>query len=264
MKHSTKKFLGLATLLAATVSLTHADITVFQENFEGTNLVQWIGKDGAPHQGQLVADPLNPANQVLSFTGVNASGDIFTAVPVDVSRPRQYVLSFDFLGVPNSTLPGLENGGFIGISAAPTGNDLLQSWIAGTFPLALTAPPSVATTLVADGQWHHYEIDFTAALDQLDLAQAFLMLEDWSNFGSLAGDAYFDNIKVVGVYDIGPILAQVPCEGPAPGKKWKNHGAYVSSVGKVVDTYLAADIIAEEEAKQIMDAAGSSNCGKKK
>jgi len=257
----TKKYLGLATLLAAMVNPTRADITLFQENFEGTNLVQWIGKDGAPHHGQLVVDPLNPANRVLSFSGVNASGDMFTATPLNFSRPRPYVLSFDFLGVAD---PTRENGGFIGISAAPTGNDLLQSWIGGTFPGALTSPPSVATTLVADGQWHHFEIDFTAALDQLDLAQAYLMLEDWANFGSIPGDAYFDNIKVVGVYDINQVLSQVPCEGPAPGKKWKNHGAYVSTVSNLADTYVSANIIAEEEAEQITDAAGRSDCGKKK
>lgn len=263
MKRSTKKFLGLATLFAATVSVARADITVFQENFEGTNLVQWIGKDGAPHQGQLVADPLNPANHVLTFTGVNFYGDIFTATPVNVSRPRPYVLSFDFLGVPDPNNPTRENGGFIGIAAAPTANDALQSWVAGTFPGALTAPPSVATTLVADGQWRHYQIDITAALDEKDLTQAYLMLEDWFNYGSIPGDAFFDNIKVVGVYDINQVLSQVPCDGPSPGKKWKNHGAYVSTVSKLADTYLAAGIIAPEEVTQITDAAGDSNCGKK-
>ena len=260
MKHSTKTFLGLATLVAATATL-RADITVFQENFEGTNLVQWIGKDGGAHQGQLVADPLNPANRVLSFSGVNASGDIFTAAPIDFSRPRQYVLSFDFLGNNN---PAVGNGGYIGISAVASGVDALQSWLGGTPATGLNAPPSVATTLIADGQWHHYEIDFTAALDQLDLAQAYLMLEDWSNASNIAGDAFFDNIKVVGVYDINQVLAQVPCEGPAPGKKWKNHGAYVSSVSKVAETYLAGNIIAPEEVAQITEAAGASNCGKKK
>ena len=264
MNHSTNFFLGLATLLAATVSASRADITVFQEAFEGTNLVQWIGKDGVPHQGQLATDPLNPANHVLTFSGVNFYGDIFTAKPINVSRPRPYVLSFDFLGVPDPNNPTRENGGFIGISAAPTTDDSLQSWIGGTFPGALTAPPSVATTLVADGQWHHYQIDFTAVLDEKDLTQAYLMLEDWFGLSSVPGDAFFDNIKVVGVYDTSPILAQVPCEGPTPGKKWKNHGDYVSTVSKVVDTYLAANIIAGEEALQIMNAAGGSDCGKKK
>jgi hypothetical protein len=258
----TKKLLGLAILLTTMANPTRADITLFQENFEGTNLVQWIGKDGAPHQGQLVTDPLNPDNRVLSFTGVNASGDMFTAAPLNFARPRPYILSFDFLGTPDPG--GRENGGFIGISVAPTGIDDLQSWLGGTFPGALTSPPGVATTLVADGQWHHYEIDFTAALDEMDLAQAYLVLEDWSNLGSIPGDAFFDNIKVVGVYDINQVVAQVPCAGPAPGKKWKNHGAYVSAVSKVADTYLAANIIAPEEVAQIMDAAGSSDCGKKK
>ena len=213
---------------------------------------------GAPHQASVL-DPLNPANHVVDLQRVNFSGDLLVA-PVNLSRPRPYVLSFDFLGIPS----GVENGGFIGIAAAPIGDDSQQSWVGGTFPGALTAPPSVATTLAADGQWHHYEIDFTAVLDEKDLTQAFLMLEDWFGLGSVPGDAFFDNIKVVGVYDISQVLAQVPCDGPAPGKKWKNHGDYVSTVSKVVETYLGANIIAPEEAQQILDAAGKSDCGKKK
>jgi len=180
-----------------------------------------------------------------------------------VSRPRQYILSFDFLGVPDPNNPTRENGGFIGIAEAPI-SDAEQFWIAGTFPGALTVPPPVATTLVADGAWHHYDIDFTSVVVSNNLTQTLLMLEDWFNFGSVPGDAFFDNIRVVGVFDTSPILALIPCQGPAPGKKWKNHGAYVSAVGKVVDAYLNANIIAPEEAFAIMTAAGNSDCGKRK
>lgn len=259
MKCKPASTLGIAALFVATANLSQADVILFQDKFEGTNLNQWIGKAGAPPQGQIVPDPLNPANHVLTFTGVNFSGDMFTAAPLNVSRPRQYVLSFDFLGLPS----GVENGGFIGIAAAPT-SDSQQFWIGGTYPGALTAPPSVATTLVVDGAWHHYEIDFTEVVTANGLTETLLMVEDWFNFGSVPGDAFFDNIKVVGVYDLAPILAQVPCEGPAPGKKWKNHGAYVSTVSKVVEAYVAADIIVESEADEIMSAAGQSDCGKAK
>jgi hypothetical protein len=261
MKFQTTKSLGLAALFIAAANCTQADVILFQDNFAGTNLNQWIGKAGAPHQGQLVVDPLNPANQVLGFTGVNFAGDIFSAVPLDVSRARQYVLSFDFLGLPDSGNPTRENGGFLGIADAA---DPLfqQSWIGGTYAPALTVPAPIATTLVADGQWHHYEIDITAVVEANDLTAIVLMLEDWGGLGSIPGDAFFDNIRLVGLYDILPILAQVPCEGPAPGKKWKNHGAYVSTVSKVVDAYVAVNIIAPEEAAQIVALAGESDCGK--
>jgi hypothetical protein len=263
MKFQTTKSLGLAALFIAAANFAQADVILFQDKFEGTNLNQWIGKAGAPHQGQLVVDPLNPANQVLSFTGINYGGDIFSAVPVDVSRPRQYILSFDFLGLPDSSNPTRENGGFLGIANAASPLSQL-SWIGGTYAPEVNTPAPIATTLVADGQWHHYEIDFTALVEANDLTAMLLMLEDWGGFGSVPGDAFFDNICVVGAYDILPILAQVPCEGPAPGKKWKNHGAYVSAVSKVVDAYLAANIIAPEEASQIIILAGASDCGSKK
>ena len=263
MKFQTTKSLGLAALFVAAANFVQADVILFQEKFEGTNLDQWIGKAGAPHQGQLVVDPLNPANQVLGFTGVNFGGDIFSAGPIDVSRPRHYVLSFDFLGLPDASNPALENGAFLGIANA-TDPLFQQYWIAGSYAPELTVPASIARPLAVDGQWHHYETDITALVEANNLSSLVLMLEDWGGRGSIPGDVFFDNISVVGVYDILPILAQVPCDGPAPGKNWKNHGAYVSAVSKVVDTYLAANIIAPEEAAQIMILAGASDCGSKK
>src|SRR6185436_17728188 len=57
-------------------------IAVFEDTFEAGNLNQWTGKPGFEHQGQIVNDPLNPLNHVLTFTGVNAAGDIFSASPI--------------------------------------------------------------------------------------------------------------------------------------------------------------------------------------
>ena len=262
MKNQTAKSLGLVALLVLAGNFAHADTILFQDNFEGTNLTQWIGKDGLPSNGLIVPDPLNPANHVLTFTAVNSYGDTYSAMPLNVSRSRPYILSFDFLGVPDPNNPTRENGGFIGIAQAPA-SDAEHFWIAGTFPGALTVPPPVATTLIADGTWHHYDIDFTSVVVSNDLTQTLLMVEDWFNFGSVPGDAFFDNIRVVGVFDINTVLNQIPCAGPAPGKKWKNHGAYVSAVSKVAEAYLNANIIAPEEAYQITVIAGSSGCGKK-
>ena len=71
MKFQTAKSLGLVALFVAAANFAQADIILFQDRFEGTNLNQWIGKAGGPHQGQLIVDPLDPANQVLGFTGIN-------------------------------------------------------------------------------------------------------------------------------------------------------------------------------------------------
>src|SRR6186713_1716658 len=126
MKFQITKSLGFAALFIAAANFAQADELLFQEKFESGNLDQWIGKSGAPHHGEIVTDPLNPTNHVLTFNGVNYAGDMFTAAPVDLSRPRRYVLSFDFMGIPGS----VGNGGMIGVAAAPT-SDSQQFWLGG-------------------------------------------------------------------------------------------------------------------------------------
>ena len=248
-----------ACLLAA-ASVSRGDWIVFQDNFESGTLDQWIGKSGDPPHGLIVTDPLNPSNQVLTFTQVNFSGDMFSASPINLSLPRHYVLKFDFLGVPDPANPFRGNGGFIGLAAAPT-SDSQQFWIGGTYEFALNTPPSVATVLTVDGAWHHYEIDFTEVIQANGLSQALLMLEDWFNFDSVPGDAFFDNVSVVALFDPNTVVSQIPCSGPAPGKKWKNHGAYVSAVSKLADSYLRAGLISQEEFYQITSIAARSGCG---
>ena len=263
MKRTTLNALGFIVFWLAAATVCRADITLFQDNFESGDLSQWIGKDGAPLNGQIVVDPLNASNHVLTFTAVNSYGDMFSAAPLDLSRPRQYVLSFDFLGLPDIYNPSRGNGGFIGIADTPSSFSE-QFWIAGTYLPALTVPPPVATALTVDGAWHHYDIDITEVIQANGLTQTLLMVEDWFNFDSVPGDVFFDNLRVVGVFDPNPILALVPCEGPAPGKKWKNHGAYVSTVSAIVNLYQSENLITAAEADQVMSIAGRSDCGKKK
>lgn len=257
MKCTTTGKLTLTALIAASTYFSHADIILFGDNFESGNLNQWIGKSGGPTSGQIVADPLNPTNRVLTFGGVTFGGDIFSATPLNVSMQRRYVVKFDFLGLPGAP----ENGAFVGFSDLPEAT-LNPFWIASTFPPGLSAPPSVATTLVANGQWRRYEIDFTEIVASNGLTQTFLMLEDWFDRGSVPGDVFFDNVSVVGVFDVNTVLAQVPCEGPSPGKRWKNHGHYVSTVAKVVALYLSENIITQAEAEAVMSLAAKSDCGK--
>ena len=174
-----------------------AQVTVFEDAFESGNLSQWIGQFGTPHHhGQIVADPLNPANHVLTFTAVSAAGDIFSASRIPALGGRRFVLSFDFLALPIEEVPPGEYGGFAGITTDPFGV-LPHYWLAGTYAPALNVPGSVATVLATDARWHHYEIDFTDIIASNSVLSFQVMLEDWYDRGSIPGDIYFDNLRLL-------------------------------------------------------------------
>jgi len=49
----------------------------------------------------------------------------------------------------------------------------------------------------------------------------------------------------------------VPCDGP-----WRNHGQYVSAVVRTARAFAAAGLITAGQQRDIINAAGGSNCGK--
>jgi len=259
MTKHTFQLLGLAALLAATTSTARADLELFHEDFESGDLTQWTGKIDEPHSGVIVPDPLNPANQVLTFTQVAVVGDIFTAEKFDLSGPRRYILSFDFLGLPVGDAAPAEYGGFVGLTAEPT-RTAEHYWVAGTAPDALNVAPEIATELIADGVWRRYEIDITDIVRTSGLTQIHLMLEDWLERESIPGDVFFDNIKLVGELDACEFDKLVPCCGP--GVKWRNHGQYVVAMTRLVHDCLKAGLITRAEAKAVITTAARSNCGK--
>src|SRR6266516_6211432 len=55
-----------------------------------------------------------------------------------------------------------------------------------------------------------------------------------------------------------------PCEGPASGGTWKNHGQYVSAVAQAASEFLAQGVLNQSQADAIVAAAGQSPCGSKK
>lgn len=55
-----------------------------------------------------------------------------------------------------------------------------------------------------------------------------------------------------------------PCEGPASGGAWRNHGQYVSAVARAVSELLAEGLIDQSQANAMVAAAGQSPCGSKK
>ncbi len=55
-----------------------------------------------------------------------------------------------------------------------------------------------------------------------------------------------------------------PCDGPASGGVWKNHGQYVSAVARAVEEFLGEGLISETQAEAIVGTAAQSPCGSKK
>jgi hypothetical protein len=160
---------------------------LFSDDYESGSLAGYTGQGGGPIHGTIVVDPLNPANQVLSFTALNSGGDTFTtAAYFDASE--SYVLSFDYLGVATpGSVPG-DLGGFIGVSFGFPGS---HYWLAGT----QDSYGGLFATLTDDGAWHHYEIAFLLSAI-LGSGPIHVMIEDFSGSGGLAGDAYFDNVTL--------------------------------------------------------------------
>jgi hypothetical protein len=53
------------------------------------------------------------------------------------------------------------------------------------------------------------------------------------------------------------------CSGPTTGVPWRSHGEYVSTVARLVNTFVESAAITEEQADAIVGSAAESNCGKK-
>ena len=73
---------------------------------------------------------------------------------------------------------------------------MIYYWLAGTYLPALTVPFPVATALAADGQWHHYEIDFTDIVIANNLTVT-LQAATVQNFGSAAHPMQTDVTTIV-------------------------------------------------------------------
>ena len=87
-----KSVIAVVLLICALPALSRAQEVLLDENFEG-DLSAWetIGF------GVTVPDPLDPSNQVLSFTGTANSGNMWS-FPLPVNSSTTYVISFRYLG----------------------------------------------------------------------------------------------------------------------------------------------------------------------
>jgi hypothetical protein len=177
---------------AAALLASPATAALFTDNFE-SGLAQWQARTGFAFEGQIVTDPLNAANKVLSFTQLNSGGSILSAGQFSGSG-GPYVLKFDYLGLnPNGSGTANDFGGFAGVGIAS--GDPCNCWLAGT-QASYVGSFGPVTHLLDDGQWRTYSITFDPA-SQGALNPLFrLMLEDYSGSGGVPGDAYFDNISL--------------------------------------------------------------------
>jgi hypothetical protein len=243
-------------ILSVACVVNAADAILFHEDFESGDLDQWA----AGHHGVVVLDPLQAANHVLTFTSLNAGGDIFTAASLPVGESnKQYFVSFDYLGIfTNGSSPFAGLGGFFGIFVSGTEP---HYWIAGTDVIGLNT--SLGIQLMDDDMWHHYEINITPLIRENHLTQVHLMLEDWISSGGVAGDAYFDNIQLVARRRALDLEDIVPCAGPLGGGTWKNHGEYVSAVARATSELVWQGAITTRERTQFIRQAANSSCGTK-
>lgn len=170
-------------------------VTLFIDAFEA-DLSQWVGKNGGAHHGVIVADPLRPGNQVLTFDALNLGGDMFSS-QVEVVQGNTYLLSFEYLGllIPDSGANPDDLGGTIGFSEDTPGG---HRWLTGT-----TTEGGIETDLlVDDGQWRSYSFEFDPFVPgpfysgnpSNNTIRA--MVQDWVGSGGVAGDAFFDNIRL--------------------------------------------------------------------
>lgn len=185
----------IAILFACLSSLTWetAGTAIFTENFSN-GLGSWTGKNGGGHHAVIVEDPLNPGNDVLSFTGLNISGDVFTSTLLPVGGYSKVLIEFDYLGLAKSGSVADNFGGFLGISIDL--NPGVGAWLAGTEQSAANGLGFNGIHLVDDGQWHRYSVNIAPLLSANGISQVHLLLEDWQDAGGVAGDAFFDNLTV--------------------------------------------------------------------
>lgn len=95
---------------------------------------------------------------------------------------------------------------------------------------------------------------------------------------SLSGETDSDNDGVPDSSDLCPDTAAgaivnaegcsidqlAPCQGPASGGAWKNHGQYVHAVARVVRQFVAQGLISEDQGETIVATAAQSKCGSRR
>ena len=188
MTRLTRSLIVLVTCSALSTSAATAQ-PLFFEDFEGGDLSQWVGKGGGGHNAEIVPDPVRLDNQVLNFTALNAAGDIFGFLKT-VTFGLSYILEFEYLGVLEPGGVPDDLGGTIRFSDGTPGG---HRWLAGTRLCCFIEN----ALLVDDGQWRTHTIEFDPFRDFFPVNNRIrVMVEDFFESGGIAGDAFFDNIRL--------------------------------------------------------------------
>lgn len=181
-----KKWHCVTALLILIPILASSQSVLLDENFEG-DLSNWdpVG------YGIQVPDPLNPANQVLSFSATDDSGNMWS-MPLTVASGVTYVFEFKYLG----NAGGGDTGGYLWLW-----DPVLQFSSLG--PVWGTQPENSDYELIDDGAWHSYQLTFTVP-EVFDPSSGSIQIvvEDWNGAAgggwappNIAGDAFFDDIQ---------------------------------------------------------------------
>lgn len=150
------------------------------EDFQ-TGLGGWTDRNPLNPESAVVADPLNAGNNVLSFTRLGFGGSILSNNTV--SSSGLFTISFDYLGQPGKGGVAGDLGGYLGVSSGGFSGG--EMWLAGT-------GGGTPIDLIDDGAWHHYTLTFQSTIGQ----SLRLKLEDFDGSGGVAGDVYFDNVRI--------------------------------------------------------------------
>jgi hypothetical protein len=164
--------------------LSSAQEVLFSDDFQ-TDLSAWT----TVGYGVLVADALNPSNQVITFSHTANSGNMWSPAIV-VEASSTYVFSFRYRGAVN----GVDSGGYLWLVDPFYGN-------AALCPTWGTQPDNSFVELIDDGAWHTYDLTFhvTDFFDPIG-GTLKITLEDWDGAAginpppNIAGDAFFDDI----------------------------------------------------------------------
>lgn len=177
----TQLLTGITLALALSTGAQATVVSAFAENFEGS-LSAWTQRDASHPDGVIVADPLRTGNHVLAFSRTMGSGSLFSTDLVKSNG--DFTFAFDYLGLARPGSVAGDIGGYLGVSKGFNGSN--QYWLAGT------GSYNTPIDLIDDGQWHSYSITFHSPIGQ----PVRLMLEDWDGSNGVAGDAYFDNLRL--------------------------------------------------------------------
>lgn len=146
----------------------------------------------------------------------------------------------------------------------------------GDFLWLSTAFPIIAPGTPFTGDLESWIRNETLAPDWLRIGTDITALGQYNAAFTLSGELDADDDGVPDELDACPdtpadsvVNAQgcslnqlVPCEGPASGGTWKNHGQYVSTFTQTANQFAAQGLITRREKGQLTSQAARSNCGK--